>query len=94
MKNVGVLVNSQLNVSQQCALVTKKASSILACIRNSAASRSREEIILLCWAPVGLYLKYCMQFQAPLLQKKKIEALALSSKKGNKAGGGSGLQVL
>jgi len=34
-KNLGMLVNSQLNMSQQCAQEAKKANSILASIRNS-----------------------------------------------------------
>lgn len=45
-KDLGVLVKSQLNMRQQCALVAVQANITLFCIINNVVSRIRDMMVL------------------------------------------------
>ena len=68
-KDLGVLVDSHLNRSQQCAQVAKQANSVLPSLRNSVDNRSKAVIVPLYLAQVRPCLEYLCAVLGPSLHK-------------------------
>ena len=73
-KELGIVMDKKMNVSQQCALAVQKANSILGCIRRGLASRMREVIVLLCSGLLWPHVEYCVQAWG-LQYSKDVELL-------------------
>ncbi|KAF7251846.1 hypothetical protein EYD10_03046 [Varanus komodoensis] len=68
-RDLGVLVDCRLHMSQQCDVVVKRVNATLGCIARSVASRSREVLLPLYTTLVHPQLEYCAQFWAPHYRK-------------------------
>ena len=67
-KDLKVLVDGKLDMSQQCAPEAQKASHILGCIQRSMISMSTEVILPLYSALLKPHQEYCIQMWSPQYQ--------------------------
>ena len=68
-KDLGILVDEKLNISQQCGLAARKADCVLGCTKKGVASRDRDVIVPLFLALVRPHLEYCVQAWGPQYRK-------------------------
>jgi len=82
-KDLGVLVDEKLCMTQQCALAAQKATCILGCIKSRVASRLREVILPLCSTLVRPHLESRVRLWSPQ-HMKDMELLDRVQKRATK----------
>ena len=73
-KDLGVTINADMKVSEQCGIAPSKGNQIIGLIRGNITYKDKKLIILLYKAIVRPQLEYCIQAWIPY-RKKDIDTL-------------------
>ena len=68
-KDVGVSMNANMKVSEQCRIAASKGNQVLGMIRRNITYKEKSLIIPLYKAIVRPHLEYCIQAWSPYLRK-------------------------
>lgn len=71
-KELGVLVDTELNMSQQWDPVAKTTNDILGCIKQNITNRSREVILPFCSVPVRPRLDAAFSSDPPAQERQRV----------------------
>jgi len=64
-KDLGLLVDEKLSMTQQCVLIAQKANSILSFFKRSVTSRAREDILSCYSTLMRPQMESCFQLWSP-----------------------------
>ena len=68
-KDLGVTMNANMKVSEQCRIAASKANQVLGMIRRNITYKDKSLIVPLYKAIVRPHLEYCIQARSPYLRK-------------------------
>ena len=68
-KDLGVTMNANMKVSEQCRIAASKANQVLGMIRRNITYKDKSLIVPLYKAIVRPHLEYCIQAWSPYLRK-------------------------
>ena len=71
-KDLGVIMDNRLAMTQQCALVAKKANGFLGCIENRVANRSKEVILPLYPTLEATFRLLCGVLDSPVQKRQDL----------------------
>ena len=68
-KDLGLSINVNMKVSEQCRIAASKGNQVLGMIRRNITYKGKSLSVPLCKALVRPHLEYCIQTWSPYLRK-------------------------